>query len=325
MANESGVLVLAEHQNGTLLSISTELLGAAKRLDAGTVTAAALGSGASRAASDAIASGADAAIVIEEADDLDEYRNDTWTAAFAGAAAEARPAIVLMGQTNIGRDLGPRFAVHAGTTVAMDCVALELKDGRLLMTRPVYGGNALAKYSSKTTPAVATLRAKAFEPLEPDPSRAGEIKSLSVDTSGAVSRIVSHTAMDSPGIRLEDASVVVAGGRGLGGTEAFEDLRELAKVLGGAVGASRAAVDSGWIPVAAQIGLTGKVVTPDLYIAIGISGASQHLSGITGARNIVAINRDRDADIFKVARFGAVVDWGTFLPAFTEACKNLKA
>ena len=143
----------------------------------------------------------------------------------------------------------------------------------------------------------------------PDSSRSGHITTLSVDTSGAVSKVVSRNAVESEGIRLEDATVVVAGGRGLGGTEAFEDLRELATILGGAVGASRAAVDSGWIPVAAQVGLTGKVVTPDLYIAIGISGASQHLAGITGARNVVAINKDPDADIFKVSRYGAVADW----------------
>jgi electron transfer flavoprotein alpha subunit len=155
-------------------------------------------------------------------------------------------------------------------------------------------------------------------------SRTGQVTALSVDTSGASSRVVSRSAVASEGIRLEDATVVVAGGRGLGGTEAFDDLRELATVLGGAVGASRAAVDNGWIPVSAQVGLTGKVVTPDLYIAIAISGASQHLAGITGARNVVAINKDRDADIFKVARYGAVADWGVFLPAFTEECRRLK-
>lgn len=324
MANESGVLVLVEHANGELNSISRELLGAALGVAGDeAVTAVAFGTGASQAANAAITHGATAAIVIEDAG-LDEYRNDTWTAAFAAAAAEANPALVLMGQTNVGRDLAPRFAVRAQTAVAMDCVALEKQDGRLLMTRPVFGGNAHARYSCKTVPVVATLRAKAFDEAAPG-AGGGAITTLSVDTSGAVSRVVSHSAVESEGIRLEDATVVVAGGRGLGGTEAFDDLRELAKVLGGAVGASRAAVDSGWIPVAAQVGLTGKVVTPDLYIAIGISGASQHLAGMTGARNVVAINKDPDADIFKVSRYGAVAEWGKFLPAFIEECKKLKA
>jgi electron transfer flavoprotein alpha subunit len=324
MANESGILVLAEHSNGNLHSISRELLGAARRLDAGKVTAAAFGTGATQAAQAAIAHGADAGIVIEDAG-LDEYRNDAWTLAFTAAAADASPAIVLMGQTNVGRDLAPRYAIRAGTAVAMDCVELELRDGKLVMTRPVFGGNAHAKYTSKTMPAVATLRAKAFEAAERDVGRSGEVASLSADLGGAATRVVSRAAVESEGIRLEDATVVVSGGRGLGGTEAFDDLRELAKVLGGAVGASRAAVDNGWIPVAAQVGLTGKVVTPDLYIAIGISGASQHLAGITGARNVVAINKDKDADIFKVSRFGAVADWGAFLPAFMEECRKLKA
>ena len=330
-ANESGILVLAEHANGALVSISKELLGAARGLSAPTpegvgyarVTAVAFGSGAARAAAEAIAHGADAAIVIDNAG-LDEYRNDTWTAAFATAAAEASPAIVLMGQTNIGRDLAPRYAMRAGTAAAMDCIELERQDGKLVMTRPVYGGNAHAKYTCKTAPAVATLRAKAFEPLAPDSSRTGEVVALTADTSGAVSRVVARATVESEGIRLEDATVVVAGGRGLGGTEAFDDLRELASVLGGAVGASRAAVDNGWIPVAAQVGLTGKVVTPDLYIAIAISGASQHLAGITGARYVVAVNKDPEADIFKVARYGAVADWAAFLPAFMEACRSLK-
>jgi electron transfer flavoprotein alpha subunit len=325
MANESGILVLVEHTNGTLHSISRELLGAAKTIANGDkVTAVALGTNAAQAANEAITYGADAAIVIEDAA-LDDYRNDAWTAAFSAAAADANPAVVLMGQTNVGRDLAPRYAIHAGTAVAMDCIALEMQGDKLVMIRPVFGGNAHAKYTCKTMPVIATLRAKAFDEAVPDTSRSGEVTTLSVDTSGAVSKVVSRSAVESEGIRLEDATVVVAGGRGLGGTEAFDDLRELATVLGGAVGASRAAVDSGWIPVAAQVGLTGKVVTPDLYIAIGISGASQHLAGITGARNVVAINKDKDADIFKVSRYGAVADWGQFLPAFIEECKKLKA
>ena len=281
MADESGVLVLAEHTDGTLHSISKELLGAAhavlsatpEGVGYGRVTAVAFGSGAGLAAKEAIAQGADAAIVVEDAG-LDEYRNDAWTSAFTAVAAEVNPAVVLMGQTNVGRDLAPRYAARAGTAVAMDCIGLELQDGKLVMTRPCYGGNAHAKYTCKTLPAVATLRAKAFEALEPDAGRSGDVTTLAADTSGSATRVVARAAVESEGIRLEDATVVISGGRGLGGTEAFDDLRELAKVLGGAVGASRAAVDNGWIPVAAQVGLTGKVVTPELYIAIGISGAS---------------------------------------------------
>jgi electron transfer flavoprotein alpha subunit len=326
MANESGILVLVEHNRGELPSISQELLGAARQLASASgesVSAVAFGTGASNAAQQAIAYGADAAIVVEDAA-LDEYHNDAWTAAFAAAAAEVNPSIVLMGQTNVGRDLAPRFAIRAGTAAAMDCIDLSMKDGRLLMTRPCFGGNAHAQYTCKTDPQVATLRAKAFEPLAPNASRSGDVKTLSVDAA-SVARTVARNVVESEGVRLEDASVVVSGGRGLGGAEAFEDLRELANILGGAVGSSRAAVDAGWIPVAAQVGLTGKVVTPELYLAVAISGASQHLAGITGARNVVAINKDPDADIFKVARYGAVADWRAFIPAFIDECRKLKA
>jgi electron transfer flavoprotein alpha subunit len=323
----SGILVLIEHEAGRLLSISTELLGAARRLaDASgqRVTAVAFGSGAAQAAESAIAYGADAALVSENAA-LNEYANDTWTAALTGASNEIQPSIVLLGQTNVGRDLAPRFAIRAGSAVAMDCIGLELRDdGRLLMTRPCFGGNAHARYTCKTNPQVATLRVKAFEPLRPDPSRVGEVRALRLETLTSVSKVVARREVEPEGMRLEDASVVVAGGRGIGSAEAFDGLRDLAKVLGGAIGSTRAPVDAGWVTVAAQVGLTGKVVTPDLYIAIAISGASQHLAGISGARNVVAVNRDKDADIFKVARYGVVTDWQAFLPAFTEECRRLK-
>jgi electron transfer flavoprotein alpha subunit len=321
----SGILVLVEHAAGELPSISKELLGAARRLaDASgeAVTAVAFGSGAAAAGRSAIAHGADAALVAEDAA-LDEYANDAWTAALSAAAGEAGPSIVLLGQTNVGRDLAPRFAIRAGSAAAMDCIDLELRDGRLLMTRPCYGGNAHARYTCKTDPQVATLRAKAFEPLPPDASRGGEVTMLNLGGVTSVARTVARDVVESEGVRLEDAAVVVSGGRGLGSAEAFDELRTLAKVLGAAVGSSRAAVDLGWVPVATQVGLTGKVVTPELYLAIAISGASQHLAGITGARNVVAVNKDKDADIFKVARYGAVADWKAFLPAFTEECRRL--
>src|SRR3972149_3181826 len=329
MAGESGILVLAEHQAGQLIGLSKELLGAARRL-ADTigqrVTAVSCGAGAADAAKEAIAHGADAALVAESAD-LDEYRNDAWTAAFTAAARGVNPAVVLMGQTAVGRDLAPRYAIRAGTAVAMDCIDLAVQDGKLVMTRPVYGGSAHAQYTSRTLPQVATVRAKSQEPREPDPSRQGEVRQLAVDVSGASSRVVARQEIKAEGLRLEDAKVIVSGGRGLGSAEGFEALNELARVLGGAGAgrATRAVVDLGWAPITLQIGLTGKVVTPDLYIAVGISGASQHLAGITGARPGVAVNKDRDADIFKVARYGAVVDWKPFLPALVEACRKLKA
>ncbi|HXH22681.1 MAG TPA: electron transfer flavoprotein subunit alpha/FixB family protein [Dehalococcoidia bacterium] len=322
----SGILVLAEHKNGELIGLSTEILGAARRLAdqlGEKVVALSLGSGAGEAARKAITYGADSALTVENPA-LDEYSGDAWVAALLAAHKEVEPSIVLMGQTMVGRDLAPRYAVRAGTGVAMDCIDLSIEGGKLVMTRPVFGGNAHASYTSKTSPAVATVRAKSQEPLEPDPSRSGEVKAISVDVSSR-SKVVGREEVKAEGIRLEDAKVVVSGGRGLGGPEGFEQLHQLAEVLGGAVGASRAVVDLGWVPVSLQVGLTGKVVTPDLYIAVGISGASQHVAGITGVKNVVAINKDKDADIFKISRYGAVVDWKPFMAAFLEECKRLKA
>ncbi len=326
MADESGVVVLAEQFEGQLSGVALELLGAARRLaDAlgQQVTAVALGSASAGVARQALAYGADNAVIADNAE-LDEYSNDRWTAAFTAAVREVNPAIVLIGQTATGRDLAPRFAIRAGTAVAMDCIDLQIEGGRLIMTRPCYGGSAHAQYTSRTMPQVATVRMKSQEPLEEDTSRSGEVKTISVDASG-VARVVAREQVKAEGLRLEDAKLVVSGGRGLGSAEAFETLVQLAGILGGAVGASRAVVDMGWVPISYQVGLTGKVVAPDLYIAIGISGASQHLAGITGAKNVVAINRDKDADIFKVCRFGAVSDWKPFIGPFIEECKKLKA
>jgi electron transfer flavoprotein alpha subunit len=321
-----GVLVLAEHNKGALIGLSTEMLGAARRLAeqlGEKVVALALGTGADAAARSAISYGADSALTVENAA-LDQYSGDAWVGALLAAQNEAAASIVLLGQTAVGRDLAPRFAVRAGTGVAMDCIDLSIDGGKLVMTRPVYGGNAHASYTSKTSPAVATVRAKSQEPLEPDSGRSGEVKALAAEVSTRA-KVVGREEVKAEGIRLEDAKVVVSGGRGLGGPEGFDPLHQLADVLGGAVGASRAVVDLGWVPVSLQVGLTGKVVTPDLYIAVGISGASQHVAGITGVKNVVAINKDKDADIFKISRYGAVADWKPFMTAFLEECRRLKA
>jgi electron transfer flavoprotein alpha subunit len=323
----SGILVLIEHKSGELLPISPELLGAARRLaDASgqRVTAVAFGSGASQAGQNAIAYGADAALVAKDAS-RDEYANDTWTAALTAASAEIDPAIVLLGQTDVGRDVAPRFAICAGSAVATDCIDLSLQDGRLLMTRPCFGGKAHAQLTCKTDPQVATLRVKAFEPLPPDASRSGEVRTLTLENLTSGAKTLARSEVQAESVPLEDAAIVVAGGRGLGSADAFDELRALAQALGGALGSSRPPIDAGWAPPSSQVGLTGKVVAPGLYLALGISGASQHLAGVTGTRNIVAVNRDKDADIFKVARYGVVTDCRAFLPAFIEECRKLKS
>ena len=172
-------------------------------------------------------------------------------------------------------------------------------------------------------PQVVIVRGKAYEPLAADSSRSGEVKSVDVDPPAARVRHLETVTSAAPGVRLEDASVVIAGGRGLGGPEPFEQLEELAGLLGGAVGASRAVCDAGWLEHNYQIGLTGKTITPDLYITVGISGASQHMAGCSGAKHLVAINRDADSNIFKAASYGAVGDWKEVLPSFIETVREL--
>jgi electron transfer flavoprotein alpha subunit len=242
---------------------------------------------------------------------------------------QTMPQIVLLGQTSIGRDLAPRLAFRLGTAATMDCVELAIDPAskRLLQTKPVYGGNARGIFASESDPQIATVRAKAMSPRKRDDSRKGEVVAIEAGLAPSAIRtkVLEKVKEEIEGIKLEDASVVIGGGRGVGSAEGFQQLAELAKLLKGAVGASRPPCDSGWIPDTQQVGLTGKIVTPDLYIAIGISGASQHLAGCSSSKTIVAINRDPEANIFKASHYGIVGDWKKVLPALTEKVKELLA
>jgi electron transfer flavoprotein alpha subunit len=243
--------------------------------------------------------------------------------------AQTSPQIIIFGQTDTGRELAPRLAFRLKTAATLDCVDLDIDPDskRLLQTKPVYGGNAHAVYVTETDPQIVSIRTKAMTPLEPDTSRQGEIINVpfEIDESVVRTRHIESVVEEVSGIKIEDADVVVAGGRGIGSVEGFAQLEELAKVLKGAVGASRPPCDNGWIPDTVQIGLTGKIIAPELYIAIAISGSSQHLSGCSGAKNIVAINKDPEANIFRQARYGVVGDWKKVLPAFTDKLKELLA
>jgi electron transfer flavoprotein alpha subunit len=323
------VLVFAElTEEGKLAPITFELLGAARRMAqvlGGQVACAILGAGLDGHSQEAIARGADRVLVFDDPL-LKDYLGEAYVPVGERLAKEVAPALILLGQTPMGRDMAPRLAARLGTAVAMDCIDLEVREGRIIFTRPCYGGNAHAKYSFNTSPAMATLRAKAQEPLEPDPSRQGQVERLEagLDPASIPTRLVGREKQKVEGVRLEDARIIVSGGRGMGGPEGFRKLEELAQLLGGAVGASRAACDLGWYPVSAQIGLTGKVVTPDLYIAVGISGASQHMAGISQVKNIVAINKDPEANIFRAARWGIVADWKEIIPLMIEKVKVMK-
>ena len=330
MANESGVLVFGEAaEGGGLAAISLELLGAARRLGeqlGQSVSAAILGQGVESLAQELIAGGADKVYVVDDAL-LATYQGDAYLPAAVKVCQEANPAVVLLPQTMTGRDLSPRLAHRLGTAAVMDCIELKVKDGRVVMTRPCYGGNANADYTCKAMPQMATVRGKSQEPLAPDPSRKGEVVKVAagVDASAVRAKLVERRKEEAAGVRLEDAEAVVCGGRGMGSPEAFKELEDLATILGGATGATRAACDLGWYPVPQQIGLTGKIVSPTLYIAIALSGASQHMAGVSGAKTIVAINKDPEANIFRFCRYGVVADWKAVLPALKEKVRQLKA
>ena len=324
-----GVLVIGEMQDGQLSVTAKELLAAGRAI-AGVLgeelSAGLMGSSVEGAAQEAITFGADRVYAVNHPL-LGEYQVDLHLAAMEQLVKGTSPNVVLVSRTLNGRDLAPRLAFRLGVGLAQDCleVSVEPGTGRVLANRPTYGGNAMATVKCLDNPQLAAVRPKAYDPLEPDASRQGEVVPFEVelDPSLAKIKVVQVVKEEAAGVKLEDASVVVAGGRGLGGPEPFARLEELARIMGAGVGASRAAVDSGWVSHSWQIGLTGKTITPDLYITVGISGASQHMAGCSGAKILVAINKDADANIFKEARYGVVGNWEKVLPAFTEAMREL--
>ncbi|MEE8307138.1 MAG: electron transfer flavoprotein subunit alpha/FixB family protein, partial [Gammaproteobacteria bacterium] len=314
---------------GEMAAITTELLGCGRSLaDAlgEELSAVLLGTHPDGTAQEAISYGADKVYVVDD-QLLDDYQADSYLAAMEAVVKTAPPKILLIGQTAIGRDLTPRLAFRLESAATMDCVALDLDPDsqRLLSTKPVYGGNAQAVFTSESDPQIASIRAKAMSPLEPDPSKEGQVVSVDagLDPSVVRTRLLERVVEEVEGVKLEDAPVIATGGRGLDGPESFEQLRVLADLLKGAVGATRPVCDNGWMPETYQVGLTGKIVTPDVYIAVAVSGATQHMAGCSGARTIVAINRDPHANIFREAHYGVVGDWKTVLPAFTEKIREL--
>lgn len=312
-------------QDGRLEQGAAEMIALARAL-AAEVSVALIGE--AEPATAAIAAGADRAYLIDGAGDVAGGGRDAHLQCYEQVCRQYLPRIVLVSRTDAGSEIGPRLAARLDAALAQDCTSVGLDgDGRLTAVRPVYGGNAVARVSfPDDRPAVITVRGNAYDPLEPDPSRSGEVTGVrpSLDPGRLRVRSVRLVRQEAAGVSLEDAAVVIGGGRGLGGPEPFEQLRELAGVLGGSVGASRAACDAGWIDHSYQVGLTGKTITPDLYITFGISGASQHIAGCSGAKNIVAVNTDERASIFRDARYGIVGDWKAVLPAFLAAVTDLR-
>jgi electron transfer flavoprotein alpha subunit len=267
----------------------------------------------------AVLNGIADAVTIAGQSELAEYQPELCLRALVQICQELKPHTVLLGNDTYSQELAPRLAHRLGGSAVGDGVALLTSDGALRVQRAVYGGKAVATVELKRSPAVVWLRARAFEPAQARAGAPAEIKTFSVDLAGApATRIIERKSEAVGEARLEDASIIVSGGRGLGGPEPFEDLKSLAAVINAQVAASRAACDSGWCPPTWQVGQTGKKVAPGLYIAVAISGASQHLAGISDAKNIAAINTDAEAPIFKHCRFGIVEDYKKVIPLLKE-------
>jgi len=332
MAEYKGILVCGELMDGKLASITTELLGCGRKLaddlkeDLCCLLA---GDSVGEASKEAIAFGADKVYIVEHPA-LKEYQADSYIQVAEQLAKDISPRIILMGQTSMGRDFAPRLSFRLDTSLTTDCLDLSVNPETklLVQTRPVYGGNAQAVFTSGVMPQMATVRTKAMSPLERDDSRKGEViaTKIDIDTSKVRTKILETVKEEAVGIKLEDAPVIVCGGRGMGGPEPFQTtLKELADLLQGAVGASRPPADNGWVPEHLHIGLTGKIVAPDIYIAIAISGASQHTAGCTGSKHIIAVNKDPEANIFRDAELGVVGKYEDVVPALTNKLKELLA
>jgi electron transfer flavoprotein alpha subunit len=328
MADNKGVLVVGDINEGKLAAITAEMLGAGKKLATKLgepLCAALLGSGVKGLAAEAIAFGADKVFVVDDAN-LKDYQSDAYVTAAESVIKQANPRIVLLGQSTVGRDLAPRLAFRFNTSISMDCVDLDVDANKLLVqTKPVYGGNARAIFTTEALPQMATVRPKAMTALPRDAAKTGEVVDVAsgIDPAKIKTKFVKKIKEEVAGVKLEDAPAVIAGGRGIGGPEGFKQLEELARLFKGAVGATRPAVDNNWVPATIQVGLTGKIVAPELYIAIALSGSSQHMAGCSGSKCIVAINKDPESNIFREARYGIVGDWKQALPAFTAKVKDL--
>jgi electron transfer flavoprotein alpha subunit len=320
------ILTFAEARDGRLRRASLEVVSEARRLAGAlgaSVETVVVGPGSEAHAGELCAQGADRVRSFGDAA-LAAYATESYARALAQAIADARPSVVLVPFTAMGKDLAPRVAARVSAGLASDCVALELKDGRLVARRPMYAGKVYATVEWTGEPQMATLRPNVF-PLGPrDASRAVEVVTASVEAS-ARARVTATTATAQGRVPLSEAQIIVSGGRGLKGPENFSLVENLADALGAAVGASRAVVDAGWVDHQLQVGQTGRTVSPSLYVACGISGAIQHLAGMSTSRCIVAINKDPDAPIFKIADYGVLGDLFELLPKITEAAKAHRA
>lgn len=322
-----GVFAIAEQRDGEIRKVSYEMVSEGRRLaDAlgQKLTAVLLGSNVKDKAAELGHYGADKVLVADDAR-LEPYTTDAYVSVISQLVKEGDPAILLMGASVQGKDLSARLSASLDVGMAQDCTSFSIEDGNLVAVRPIYAGKAYTRLTFENSwPQVATARPNVMTISEPDTSRSAEIidATFTLDDDALKTKVVDMVKDESGKVDLTEADKIISGGRGMKEPENYKILEELADLIGATVGASRSAVDAGWRPHSDQVGQTGKVVSPNLYIACGISGAIQHLAGMSTSKVIVAINKDEDAPIFQKADYGVVADLFDVVPALTEEVKK---
>lgn len=320
----SNILILAEHSNGKLKKYSMELAGKAAELASslgGSVAALLIGEGADTAASELGKYGVKRAVVAKHAE-LKNYSSEAYSKIFADVVQGEKPDVILATASTLGKDAMARTAMKLKTGLAADCIAVGIEGGKLKVRRPIYAGKALVDVTIEGSPQMATLRANTF-PVPAPGSTAPEVVQFACDPGTVRAKVTNVVEAESGMVDLTEADRIVSGGRAVGSEDNFKIIRELAAAIGASVGASRAAVDAGYMSHDHQVGQTGKTVNPTLYIACGISGAIQHLAGMRTSKVIVAINKDPEAPIFSKADYGIVGDLFKVVPVMTKAFKKL--
>ncbi|PPA71581.1 electron transfer flavoprotein subunit alpha/FixB family protein [Jeotgalibacillus proteolyticus] len=319
------IVVLAEVREGALRNVSFEAIAAGKKIaDGGEVVSVLIGDNVSSLGQELFAFGADKVITVEN-DKLKQYSSDGYSQALLAVIEAEKPEGLVFGHTALGKDLSPRIASRLKSGLVSDVTVIEEDGGETVFVRPIYSGKAFEKKIITDGLVFVTIRPNNIDPLPKEEGKSGEVTSLNVNITDLRTIIKDVVRKATDGVDLSEAKVIVAGGRGVKSESGFEPLKELADLLGGAVGASRGACDAEYCDYSLQIGQTGKVVTPDLYIACGLSGAIQHMAGMSNSKVIVAINKDPEANIFKVADYGIVGDLFEVVPLLIEEFKKIKA